>query len=290
MTIAMSYAKAVGAAVSVQESASGVSSEIQGAYTLVGADAGHDDVVFLAPLQRRTTRQMSTAHRTPVCYLNTTRRKNDAINSVFSFSVQQHMPTDRDTPDLTRSHLASLPGNGHLEGVDARDLDLVVELFAQRAVALDVAHDVRALALVGRDDADLVGRHAALEEARHNLLHVGRLCAVQVGGARGRQLLRAQRDVEQHRLRRHWPRELERRALALRVRHSVLERALVEGVGRELGERGVHAVLDLEAHGLHAQGHQALEQRLLQTRLGRFLAHHDWRRRGCQWRCAGEST
>ena len=42
-----------------------------------------------------------------------------------------------------------------LEGVNARDLDVVVELRLERAVLDHVCDEVRALALVRRDDADL---------------------------------------------------------------------------------------------------------------------------------------
>lgn len=55
---------------------------------------------------------------------------------------------------------------------------------------------------------------------------------------------------------------------------AVLEGALVEDVGREGAECGMHPVLDLQADGADAQHHQALEERLRQSRFGRFLAHH----------------
>ena len=56
--------------------------------------------------------------------------------------------------------------------------------------------------------------------------------------------------------------------------NAILERALVEDVGREGAERRVHPVLDLEADGADAQHHQALKERLRQPSLGRLLAHH----------------
>ena len=51
----------------------------------------------------------------------------------------------------------------------------LVELVVQRAAVLHVLHEVSALALVRRDDADLLGLDAALQEARHDLLNVARL-------------------------------------------------------------------------------------------------------------------
>lgn len=62
-----------------------------------------------------------------------------------------------------------------LERVDARDLDLLVELLLERAVELHVARDVGPLALVRRDDADLAREDAGLEEASDDLLDVRRL-------------------------------------------------------------------------------------------------------------------
>lgn len=44
-------------------------------------------------------------------------------------------------------------------------------------------HHVRTLALIGCDDAQLIGHDAALQEACEQLLHVGSLSAVEVAGA-----------------------------------------------------------------------------------------------------------
>lgn len=55
---------------------------------------------------------------------------------------------------------------------------------------------------------------------------------------------------------------------------SVLQRTLIEDVGRKGAECRVHPILDLQADWTNAQHHQALKQRLGQPGLGRLLAHH----------------
>lgn len=51
----------------------------------------------------------------------------------------------------------------------------LVELGVQGATELHVLHQVGALALVGGDDADLVGLGPSLEQLGGDLLHVGSL-------------------------------------------------------------------------------------------------------------------
>mmetsp|Transcript_7910 Transcript_7910/g.23809 ORF Transcript_7910/g.23809 Transcript_7910/m.23809 type:complete len:839 (+) Transcript_7910:1217-3733(+) len=161
-----------------------------------------------------------------------------------------------------------------LECIDGCNLDLCIELLAKSAVALHIAHDVGALALVRRDDANLSRRGAALEKSSNDLLDIAGLRAVEVRGAGSRELLGAKRYVEHERLRGNRPREVHAHGLALGVRHAILKRTLVEGVGRELRKHRVHAVLNLQAHGLDPQHHHALEERLGQAGLGRLLAQH----------------
>lgn len=60
-----------------------------------------------------------------------------------------------------------------LECVHAGDLDLLVQVFAQRSVELHVIRDVRALPFVRSNDTDLRGDHPRLEEACHNLFDIG---------------------------------------------------------------------------------------------------------------------
>lgn len=72
-----------------------------------------------------------------------------------------------------------------LEGVDAGHLDLLIEFLAHAAGKLHVADDVGALPLVRRNDANLVGRHAGLEEPRDNLFAVARLGAAGGSGVSG---------------------------------------------------------------------------------------------------------
>jgi hypothetical protein len=125
-------------------------------------------------------------------------------------------------------------------------------------------------------DLPKAGEHMELREAGS---------PVEKGGARPRDLLRPGTNVEVHGLRRGGPLQVDgqgaehtgRRAGAsegeawyelrscqsqphAQDRHapfgqgdSVLQRALVEGVGRELGQDRVHAVLDLQANRPHTQ-------------------------------------
>ena len=136
-----------------------------------------------------------------------------------------------------------------LEGVDAGDLDVLVELLAEAAVAEHHVDDVDPLALVGGDDADLGGRDSCAEEPRDDLLDVGGFGAVQVRGPAATDLLVAELDVEEHGLGGHRPREVHGADCALADGDAVLEGALVEGVGGELREARVHAVLDLQRDG-----------------------------------------
>ena len=48
----------------------------------------------------------------------------------------------------------------------------------------------------------------------------------------------------------------------------VLEGAIVEGVGRELGQGRVHPVLDHQPNGLHSQQDQPFEEALRETGTG----------------------
>jgi len=97
-----------------------------------------------------------------------------------------------------------------LERVDRGDLDLLVQVLLERAVELHVRHDVRALTLVRRDDADLAREDAGLEEPGDDLLDVGRLGAARARTAsasarqEGRRRERG-RERETHRLRNEVP-------------------------------------------------------------------------------------
>jgi hypothetical protein len=54
---------------------------------------------------------------------------------------------------------------------------------------------------------------------------------------------------------------------------SVLEGTFVEHVGGELGEAGVHAVLDLKANGTVAEEDEALKEGLGETGASGLLVH-----------------
>ena len=162
-----------------------------------------------------------------------------------------------------------------LEGVHAGHLDLLVELLMQRARVLHVLDEVGALALVGRDDADLARFDARLEELGGDLLDHGRLGAIQIGRAAARDLLLAHRAVEEHGLLGLRPRKVQARYEALGGRDAVLQRAVVEDVGWKGGESRMHAILDLESNGPNAEHDEALEQRLAEAGTCRLLAHDD---------------
>mmetsp|Transcript_6255 Transcript_6255/g.15425 ORF Transcript_6255/g.15425 Transcript_6255/m.15425 type:complete len:311 (-) Transcript_6255:812-1744(-) len=142
-------------------------------------------------------------------------------------------------------------------------------------MAVGVRDKVRALPLVGRDDADLGRVGAGAEELCDDLLDVGCLCAVEVGRARRRDLLGPDGHVEEHGLGGHRPREVETCLLSLLHGHTVLQSALVEGVGGELGETRVHAVLHLQPDGTHTQCNETLKQTLAETGPRGLLAHDD---------------
>lgn len=62
-----------------------------------------------------------------------------------------------------------------LERINAGDFDLLVQIFLQRPVELHIIDDVRPLALIWSDDADLAWYDTRLKEFRHDFLHIGSL-------------------------------------------------------------------------------------------------------------------
>ena len=71
------------------------------------------------------------------------------------------------------------------------------------------------------------------------------------------------------------PGEVDAAEQPLVLRDAILERALVERVGRELREARVHAVLHLQPDRPDAEQHEALEERLRQAGTLGALAHDD---------------
>ena len=55
---------------------------------------------------------------------------------------------------------------------------------------------------------------------------------------------------------------------------AVLQGSLIEDVGREATELGMHPVLDLQSDWSDPQHHQPLKQGLRQAGAGSFLTHH----------------
>jgi hypothetical protein len=80
--------------------------------------------------------------------------------------------------------------------------------------------------------------------------------------------------VEEHRLILLWPRELEAVEDSILLGDAVLQRALVEGQGREVTEAWVHSVLHLQPDGSDTEANEALEETLVQACLRSFLAHY----------------
>lgn len=72
-------------------------------------------------------------------------------------------------PDATKNNVILL---ATLEGINASDLDLFVELFLEGSIELHVGDDIGALAFIRCDDPDLVRRYARLEELSDDLLDV----------------------------------------------------------------------------------------------------------------------
>lgn len=159
-----------------------------------------------------------------------------------------------------------------LEGVDGRDLDLLVQLAMQAALVLHVLDEVGALSLVRRDDTDLIGTQAGLQETSRDLLDVRGFSAIQIRSPASSDLFASLRHQKEHRTFRRWPREVDFE-LAFFSADAVLQRALVEEVGRELRELRVHSVLHLETERTNSQHDKSLEKRLREASLGGLLAH-----------------
>ena len=144
-----------------------------------------------------------------------------------------------------------------------------------RCVTLLFTAHLRALALVRRDHADLLRLHPVPEQQAHHLFCRARLLPVNVAGAAAADLLGAALLVEHEAARGVRPGE-GHVAAALRGGDAVLQAALVEGVARELGERGVHAVLHLQAQAARGlRGGASLDATSTATRCGAVLAGMD---------------
>mmetsp|Transcript_9039 Transcript_9039/g.36954 ORF Transcript_9039/g.36954 Transcript_9039/m.36954 type:complete len:402 (-) Transcript_9039:474-1679(-) len=162
-----------------------------------------------------------------------------------------------------------------LEGIHARNLDLLVQHLAQRTRPQQRGNHVRALPLVRRDHAQLRWVHAAAQKGRDDALDIGGLHTIEIRRATARYFFLAHLRVEHKRALDRWPREVHLLAHTLAGPHAVLQATFVERVGRELGERRVHAVLDLEPDRADAHADAALEERLVEPRARGLLANDD---------------
>lgn len=180
-----------------------------------------------------------------------------------------------------------------LEGVNRCNLNLLIELRAKGSIPLHVVDQVRSLSFVGSDHTNLRGHNAGLQEMRNNLLancclgptiplvrirKEGRKpLPVQVRGTGRRDFLLPHAVVEEHGLIRLRPREINTRLVSLAdsdtvlklsklytrsrdSRRGYLKRSLIECVGGEFREAGVHTVLHLQTNRTNTQDHKPFEQ------------------------------
>mmetsp|Transcript_9688 Transcript_9688/g.34555 ORF Transcript_9688/g.34555 Transcript_9688/m.34555 type:complete len:333 (-) Transcript_9688:1814-2812(-) len=177
-------------------------------------------------------------------------------------------------PDTAQDDEVLLPA---LEAVHGCDLDTLVRHLSHGTAPLHVVDYPGPLALIRGNHANLIRGHPAPEESGHDPLNSGGLRPIQVRGPRCCELLLAELGPEHHRHRPARPREVPPLLvpeLPVPGRDPVLQRALVPGVRGELGERGVHPVLDLEALRPNPERHEPLEEALAQPGLLRPLFHH----------------
>lgn len=162
-----------------------------------------------------------------------------------------------------------------LEGVNARDFDLLVQVFLQGAVVLHVVDDIRPLTFVRRNDTNLVRSHTRPEELGNHLFDVARLGAIEERGTAGRNLFVAEILVKKHRRLWHGPREIDVFADSLGSSDTILQSAFVEHVGGKLRQAWVHSVLDLQTNGSVTEDDEPFKQRLRKTSPRSFLVHDD---------------
>ncbi len=81
-------------------------------------------------------------------------------------------------PDTAENNVVLLSS---LEGVNTCDFDLLVQILLHCAVELHIIDDVRPLAFVGSDDANLLRRNAGFKKLGYSLLDVGRFRPLKQG-------------------------------------------------------------------------------------------------------------
>ena len=159
-----------------------------------------------------------------------------------------------------------------LEGVYAGNFEVLVDLGVEGTLVLKVLHQEGPLALVRGHNPNLVRLHPGLKELCYDLLHVGRLGPVEEARAAPRDLLLAAGYVEHHWLVHLGPGKVNWQLPVFSI-DPVLQRALIEEVGGELGEGGMHPVLNLQSERSNAKHNQPLEQGLAEAPRGCLLAH-----------------
>ena len=119
-----------------------------------------------------------------------------------------------------------------LEAINRCHLYPLVNFLRKGSVLAEVVKDVGALALVRRDDSELLGFDAAFDHPVDDALKSNGLTPVQVASSGGRDFLGTTNVVEEHRLGFARPREVAF-IHPLCNRHTDLKRSLVERVRGE---------------------------------------------------------
>ena len=191
-------------------------------------------------------------------------------------------------PDAAENNVVLLSS---LEGIDTRDFDLLVQFLLHCAVELHIIDNVRPLAFVGGDDTNLLRGNTGLEELGYGFLDVGGFrplnkvrhdytkesgnAPIEEGSTTRRNLFLPEVLVEEHRRVWHGPWEIHVLPQTLRSRDAILKSPLIEHIGREFRQAGMHAVLNLQANGTVAEHNQTLKKGLSEPGASGFLVHND---------------
>mmetsp|Transcript_13882 Transcript_13882/g.20327 ORF Transcript_13882/g.20327 Transcript_13882/m.20327 type:complete len:203 (-) Transcript_13882:1283-1891(-) len=106
------------------------------------------------------------------------------------------------------------------------------------------------------------------------------LSSIEVRSSRRRYFFHAKNTVEEHRFVRNRPGEVflacirrESQKLTICLCHTVLQRSLIEHIGREFRKRWVHPILHLQPNRANPDQNQSFEKRLCQSSLCSCLTH-----------------
>lgn len=162
-----------------------------------------------------------------------------------------------------------------LESIDTSNFDFLVQLLLERAVQLHERSDIGSLTFIWRNDTDLGRRDARLEKLGDHLFNIGRFGSVQERCSARRDLFGTQVLVEEHGSFGNGPRKVDILSDSLGSGDTVLKRTFVKHVGRELGQAGVHSILNSESNRAVAQDDESFEKRLGKTSSRSLFVHDD---------------